>query len=237
VATALAHSHIEAERRLRLLVASGLARVWDSLPAYDEANVDQWLSQAVPLVLAGQRTSIALTDAYLARALRRDPLGIDAEKVIAGIRGATTPEEVYRRPFVQLWSSLGDGVPFTDAVGGALARGQASAEMDVQMAMRATANEVQTQDDNIYGYERVADAGACQFCQEVDTAFVWLADAMALHNRCGCGLEPVTFESRGQRTGLQGQHGRRNVAVRSHSELGPVLVDPAHSFAGPSVVN
>lgn len=230
MASALAHSHIEAERRLRLLVTGSVEHIWRALPGYDRSNVDQWLSQVLPVIAAGQRQSASLTDAYIARVLGRRPLGIDrAEVTGATIRNGATPEEVYARPFVNVWTGLSKGVAFPDAVNAGLARATSTAAMDVQMSMRATANAVQQADPKIIGYERAADGGACEFCQEVDTAFVKSADAMALHNNCGCGLEPVTVQSRGQRVGSKGQHGTR-VAIHDHGELGPVLAAPGDNF-------
>lgn len=229
MASRLSKAHIEGQARLRQLVVRVLERVWSDLPGHDRENLDEWLSRVVPVVLTAQRSSVALTDAYLARALERQPLGISADEIIARNRGDIQPEEVYSRPFVTVWSALGAGALYEDAVAAGLARATSTAAMDVQMAMRATADAVGRADDAIYGYERVADAGACQFCLEVDTAFVYSADAMALHNNCGCGLEPVTRETRGVRIGQKGQHGRR-VAVRQHGELGTVLADPAHDF-------
>lgn len=229
----LTDAHIRAQARLRGLTVTAVERLWREMRGYDRSDLDAWLATVVPTVGAAQRASVALTDAYLARMLDRAPLGVSADEIIRANRGDVSPEEVYKRPFVTVWSALGAGTLHEDAIAAGLARATGTAAMDVQMAMRATSNTVQAADDGIYGYERVADAGACQFCLEVDTAFVYSADAMALHDRCGCGLEPVTRETRGQRVGQKGQHGKR-VAIRQHGELGPVLTDPAHSFTGPS---
>lgn len=231
LASRLAETHIELQARLRALIGRAVGQAWDGLGSYDRADIDRWLAQAVPLVTTGQRQSVALTNAYIARSLERRPLGIDMAALIGpGVRNGAPPEEVYTRPFVNVWTALGNGGQWTDAVAAGRARAVSTAAMDMQLSMRGAANAVQEADATIIGYERVADGGACAFCQEVDTAFVKSADAMALHNNCGCGLEPVTFESRGQRTGLQGQHGRQNVAIHEHGELGPVLTDPTQNF-------
>lgn len=392
--TALADAHIEAERRLRLLVTTGLERAWRQLPGYDEEHVDGWLSQAVPLVLSGQRTSVALTDAYVARSMGRDPFGIDPDAVIGGLRGDTTPEEVYRRPFVTVWTALKDArldgistgeyitsadarprekdyitqlvreakesrardgeiaarlsaahkqasfpkpdvvlsippdpgkadrfagirarvasdlgsqaldpplreradipgyrgmtiserraataklggrfivtdparirgkrvlllddvvvsgeqareaigalkaagakdVKFTalarakglpEALDAGLARATGSGAMDVQMAARGTFEAAEETEDGIYGYQRVADGAACAFCQMIDGAYVKSADAMALHNGCGCSLEPLT------RPHARAAELPSGVSVHEHGELGQVLTDPAHNF-------
>ena len=55
-------------------------------------------------------------------------------------------------------------------------------------------------------------------------AFVKSANAMALHNHCGCGLEAVFYD-------VEVPPLPDGVAVHQHGELGAVLGDPAHSFA------
>src|SRR5262245_59559383 len=94
----LALAHIEAERRLRELTKQGLTRIWWALPGHDKVNLDQWLSECLPLVEAAQRASVALTDSYISRSLERPPVGIDPAEVIgAAVRAGTSPEEVYTR--------------------------------------------------------------------------------------------------------------------------------------------
>lgn len=225
MASALADAHIEGQRRLRVLTAGAVARIWDELPGYDRQNVDEWLSRVLPVITTAQRGSVALTEAFIARYLERQPLGVNPGQLIgAGARNGAEPAEVYERPFVTLWSALGAGTPFEDAASKALARATSTAAMDVQLAMRGTASAVQGADAGIFGYQRVADPGACEFCSLVDGAYLKSADAMPLHNHCGCGVEPLTAP-----------HPRAaklpsGVSVHQHGELGPVLADPAHDF-------
>lgn len=231
MATALAEAHIEAQRRLRALAAEAVARVWRGLGSWDRADVPRFLEGALPTVLTAQRGSVMLTEAYLAQSLERQPLGVNPEEIIgANLRNGTSPQEVYERPFITLWTALGAGKPFADAFSSGMARATGSAAMDVQMAFRSTAAAVQEADDGIYGYERVPDGGACDFCLEVAGAFVKSADAMPLHNHCGCGLEPVTSPRRGAPFAPP-----ETVAVHQHGELGPVLTDPAHDFTSAAV--
>ena len=100
--------------------------------------------------------------------------------------------------------------------------------MDVQLSARATFDAVQAADSGIYGYQRVADGSACEFCQRLDGAYVKSASAMALHNGCGCSLEPLTAPHR------LAAYLPSGVAVHEHGELGPMLGSPDHSFTGPS---
>lgn len=225
MASPLTEAHILAQARLRRLTTQQVERIWNSLPGYDRANVDEWLSGVVPLVQSAQRSSVALTEGYLARFLQRRPNGVDPEALIgAAARGGTDPATAYKRPFVTLWTALGSGVIYDDAVSSALARATEMAEFDVQASMRATSNAVQDAEEGFYGYQRVADGAACEFCASIDGAYVKRADAMPLHPRCGCGLEPLTAPH-SLATNLPS-----GVAVHDHGEMGPVLGAPQHDF-------
>ena len=235
------NAHIEAQRRVRDLITRAIQNAWTRLGSYDALDVSQFLAVAVPLIFAGQRQAVSLSDAYLARILGRPPLGLDAGAVIRGIRGATIPEDVYRRPFVTVWSDLQVGRPYVDAVRAGGARAAGSAALDVQMAQRAAMQQAQDADPRIFGFARVADADACVFCRLVDGAYVKRADAMALHTYCGCSLEPLTGpHPRAAKlpdgtpvSDLVPQDDVQGVAVREHGEYGPTLGDPAHAFKGP----
>jgi hypothetical protein len=202
--------------------------IWGSLPGYDRENVDEWLSRVVPVVETGQRSSSALTDAFLARRMGRQPLGVAA--IGAQTRNGTPPEEVYHRPFVTLWSKLGASIPFEDAASAALSRATGSAAMDMQLAMRSTAGQVNEADPAMYGFQRVADGGACEFCSLVDGAYVKDGDAMPLHNNCGCGLEPLDAPHPLAAKLPSG------VAVHEHGELGAVLTAPGEHFTSESQI-
>lgn len=223
MASLLAETHIEAQRRLRALASRGVTNAWTRLPGYSDRNVDQFLTLVLPLMDAAQRQSILLTDAYVARALDRRPVGVDAARVIAALRGDASPEEVYRRPFVTVWTALSKDTAPDQAIAAGLARVTSTAAMDVQLAHRGGMQAVQEADPRIRGWKRAANAGACAYCSMIDGAFVKSADAMALHNNCGCGLEPL--EAFPDASPLPD-----GVAVHEHSELGPMIGDPSHDF-------
>jgi hypothetical protein len=232
VATELTRAHIIAQERLRAIVAAAVVSIWNGLPSYDERDIDPFVNTVTPIVLAGQSQSVALTEAYLARTLRRRPLGVaTAELVGASVRAGTPPREVYKRPFINVWTALGKGVDWQDAVNAGRARAEATAQADVALSSRATFQAVQEADDGIYGYQRVADGGACAFCQAVNGAYVKSADASPLHNRCGCSLEPLT---RPHPRATYLPSGRSVVeddfAIHQHGELGAYIADPNYEF-------
>ena len=102
------------------------------------------------------------------------------------------------------------------------------------MAMRDRLTAVGEADDNIWGYERVANPGACPFCQELNGAQFRTADPMSIHPSCGCGVEPIVYTrgaaNRGNAKIFESQPMNRppadKVTIRSHGELGPTIVDP-----------
>jgi hypothetical protein len=253
MASALAQAHILGELRLRRLVAAAVERIWRELPGHDRENVDEWLSLVLPIVVAAQRQSASLTEAYLARERRRQPLGVDLAGVTgAAVRNGAQPAEVYERPFVTLWGKLGAGTPFADAFSAGLSRATASAATDVQLSMRATASAVGQADPGIYGFERVPDGDACELCLIASTQRYHVEDLAPIHDRCGCTVAPITeptgqvinrdlyrqLKSEGAMDRITDQRQRAQlresgidaVAVRSHGELGPVLTDAAHDF-------
>lgn len=233
--TALANAHIEGQRRLRELAGRGISTIWRELPGYDEDDVDRFLARAVPFVLAAQRQSITLTEAFLARELGRRAIGLDPASIIGpGIRNGTPPEQVYRRPFVTVWTALGASRAWQDAVNEGLARAVSTAQTDVQLAMRQTLRDVAQADDRILGYARVPDGNACDFCRLVAGQRYTTEDLMPIHNHCGCGVDVITAFNRSDFTGKRDNDldlpNAVPVEIAQHGELGPVLVNGDHTF-------
>jgi hypothetical protein len=192
----LVNAQIEGQARIRRIVARSLTDIWSELPNYDRSAVDQWLSKALPVVRAGQIQSVNLTNAYLAAALQSQPIPLDTSQLTgASVRNGTPPEVVYERPFITLWSALQDGLDYSAAVDKGIARAVDMSSYDVQGAFRATAAEIGGQSDKIFGFERVPDANACQFCLVASTQRYHSDDLMPLHNHCGCGIKPLTTEA------------------------------------------
>ena len=50
----LASVHLQAQARLRAIVATAIASIWQGMGTYDEDDVDRFVENAVPIVLAGQ---------------------------------------------------------------------------------------------------------------------------------------------------------------------------------------
>lgn len=232
---ALAKAHIDGQERLRRAVAGAMGAAWSGLGSYNEGDVPRFLARAVPLVRAGQRQSVALTEAYLARSVGRGPMGLDPEKLLRQLRNGTPPDEVYRRPFVTVWTALGAGKAWGDAVAEGLDRATSAAATDVQLASRQALRDVGNADEAILGYQRVPDGNACEFCLLIADQRYTTDALQPVHNHCGCSVDVILATERGRFSGVYENDpikvGENVTAeVREHGELGPVLVNAEHDF-------
>ncbi len=186
---------------VRNRVSTRVERNWRSLGSWNEADVDRFLARTLPVVDAGQRRTVSLTDAYLARVTSTRAVGLPADDLVgAGVRNGTPPTDVYRRPFVQLWSALSNGSQFMDAMNAAGVRAAQSAASDVSLSMRASADAFQEQatgpvESDIIGWERVLDPDACAYCATASTQRYKSANLAPIHANCQCGIAPVFAEN------------------------------------------
>lgn len=190
----LTAAHIEAERRLRQVAENAVRVGWAALPDYSDAGVERFNAQVLPVIAAAQRNSAVVTSAYMARFTGKN-YDVDVDEVLASLRNGVAPEEVYRRPFVTVWTDLKEQKPYLDAVSAGLAHAMASAAIDVQLAMRQTVTVIAERDSGIYGYERVPNGGACDLCLIASTQRYHSGDLMPIHNRCGCSVSPILTSS------------------------------------------
>lgn len=195
----LAERYRDALIDVRRRVSTRVERNWRDLGSWNEADVDRFLARTLPVVDAGQRRTVSLTDAYLARVTRTRTIGLPADDLVgAGVRNGTPPADVYRRPFVQLWSALSNGAQFMDAMNAAGVRAAQSASTDVSLSMRASADAFQEAgpaESDIIGWERVLDPDACAFCATASTQRYKSANLEPIHANCQCGIAPVFREN------------------------------------------
>lgn len=237
MASSLVDAHIEAQARLRVRAAAAMALAWRSMPSYDESDVPAFVAKAVPITTAAQRASVSVTSAFLGRRIGATSAGVPVDDVLRKVRNGVSANEVYRRPFVTVWTGLKNGAEYADAVHAGLDRATSAVEMDVQLAMRQTLVEVGQTHTTILGYQRVPDANACAFCRLVAGQRYHVDQLLPVHNRCGCGVDVITPENRDDFTGRKKYDQPRTVgpdgtvaAIEQHGELGPVLVDGRNSF-------
>lgn len=165
----------------------------------DYSHPENFVPTAVSAVDGGQRVTAALTAAYLSQlyGLLSGDTSAPATIPIAGmtdqaLRGVGA-DEVYRRPFVTLWTDLSTGKPLADALSNAARRLDTLVQTDLQLATTHTARNVLAQQPKVVGYRRVLSGSGhhCGLCILASTQRYHISDLMPIHPNCACTVMPV----------------------------------------------
>ncbi|WP_030670672.1 hypothetical protein [Streptomyces rimosus] len=242
--------------RQRLLALAG--QLFGATGTYRDADADAFVERVLPVVLGAQRQVGALTDAYLTQMVA-DMFGGAAlargVELPAALRG-TPPEEVYRRPFVTVWTALSQGKPLAEAVRQGRDRLASIAATDLQLARREATRQSLAGDSRVQFYRRfLRGSGNCALCVIASTQRYRKERLMPIHPGCDCGTRPLAAgQDPGQiidaglledahtavakATGQSDRGGRlpdyRDIIIdRHHGELGELLALRRHDFTGP----
>lgn len=164
--------------------AAMVARAWDNLGSWDEADVPMFTDATLPIVQAAQRKAAALTAGYLGLLLAKKMPTVDAGRFGDSIDP--------RSPFLAYWSALNRGDRWEQAITTGRTRAETLALDGTTTAARGTASEIDDQEDRITGWERVPAGMCCEWCAEVSTQQYQSADSADFgHDRCNCGVVPI----------------------------------------------
>lgn len=246
---------IRAEQTARAQVRARLVQyatsLWNGLGSWRDSDIDRFVAQIVPRVLAGQRTIAQLTDAYLARVTGASAAGLVDLDELRGI----TPELVYQRPAVDMRTALSQGSTVSDAIrAGALRLGSLIAT-DLQMANVRQAR-ASLDGTEVGGFRRtLTGAENCALCLIASTQRYTRGALMPIHPGCDCGVEPLatgepvpqvidpalleaTHEQVADFAGVADRGGRapdyrKLIVTHEHGEFGPTLAWRSDAFTGP----
>lgn len=183
-----------------------------------------------------------------------------AVDVIRGVAAA----EVYARPVITMRAALAEGKQFAEALELGRQRAEQIADTDIALAQREATVQAIGADERIVGYRRVLTGRSCSFCATASTQRYRKAQLMPIHGRCDCGVAPIFgtsdpgqvinkplrrdlkaaakatddptyYKNRHITVDEDGNVKLPDIKVHRHGELGPVLSDASHAFAGPSV--
>ncbi len=108
------------------------------------------------------------------------------------LRNGPSPQEVYRRPFVEVYTALAGNQLLRTAVERGAARASSLAETDIQLASRQAGFKQRQGNNNIVGYRRVLTGSEnCALCAIASTQRYRKADLKPIHPGCDCGEEPI----------------------------------------------
>jgi hypothetical protein len=257
--------YLTAQGNLRLALLTALARMWAGLTSWRDADAQAFAAQAVPLVAGAQNSTATLTAAYLARMVATmsgappPPPRVNPATVTGHAVRAANPAEVYRRPFVQVWTDLSKGADLNQAVQAGGRRLQNIAATDLQLAKTNAAQQVLSIEHRVVGYRRVLTGNqSCGLCIVASTQRYRKSELLPIHPGCDCSVSPVlagqdpgrvldegalsaAHDAIRQRFGraVAGARGpvdyRKALITHDHGEIGPVLaVRGQHFDRGPA---
>ncbi len=253
----LNNAYLRENTRVRSSLIAALVRFWRSLGSYRDEDVKRFVPTATAMVLGGQQQTSALTSAYMAQqkaTLLGTPFratSVPLSKVSGkATRVGVTPEEVYRRPLVEVWRQMGNGTPFDKAVEIAEQRLVKIAQTDLQLSKTKTAQQIIRDDRLAVAYQRVLVGDFnCALCTIASTQLYEKETLMPLHPACDCAVGPVyDFADFDEDERLRQAHAavkrefgksaadgrqidyRKLILVRENSETGSILTVASHKF-------
>lgn len=241
------------------------SRAWSGLGSYRDADVRRFQRAALPVILAGQRQVASLTVTYL-ETLYRD-IAAETSRVALDLGDVTgrslrdvSPEDVYRRPFVETWTSLSKGEPLDVATDRGAHRLETLAKTDLQLARTHTVRAVTAQQPGVeYTVRELQGEYDCALCMIASTQRYHKKDLAPIHPGCDCLVKTVRAdydpgqvidEERLERVhelvedalgdydrGGRAMDYRKIIIARHHGEIGPVLGYRGQRFTGPDDIN
>lgn len=238
----------------RLVTGTGsrLATVFSSLGSWREDDYKRFVDYASNAVSGAKTQASRLQTAYyseMAKTLGARFKAIPASRIDLSteiLRNGVTTAEVYRRPFVEVYTALSKGEQMTDAIAKGARRVQSIASTDVQLARRETGRQNRMANQSIVGYRRVLTGTEnCALCYVASTQRYTKSDLLPIHPGCDCGEMPIygtqdpgqvldqynldkAHEMVQERFGVSDRGARapidyRDIKIQEHGELGPLL--------------
>lgn len=222
---------------------------------YDHAAITELTRRITKQVESAQRGAARATDAYLA-AVISDHLGRTVRPVgiidPAVLRAGVTHEGAYGRLADQYRRQLAGGIGAADALTLVLARATSMVATDMQLALTHQSQMVMLSNNAIVGYRRIirpemSRSGVCGLCLVAADQVYRKADLLPIHDRCNCGVMPMTRGSdpgislnRDELDRIYDDAGstyaedllKTRYKVEQNGEIGPVLVNEKHRHRG-----
>jgi hypothetical protein len=193
---AIAATYNSSATSLRTALLDAIVNLFGRLTSWRDADADSFIAAATPMVAGAQQAMAAMTDVYLA-AILSDLLGepVEPAGVTLGddLRGVPAVE-VYRRPFIQIWTDLAGGALLKAAIQAGLRRAEGLAATDLQLAKTHSSRIALAGrgDERIVGYRRVlTGAENCAMCVLASTQRYHVEDLLPIHPACDCAVAPI----------------------------------------------
>lgn len=257
--TAVAYNFTQLFAALRASIVQQLLAVWFGLSNYRDPMQDEWMGVALPTIQAAKETSVTATQVYMTMQMEaagvEDPTfsEVDMALILAALREGVEDEDVYARPFKEVWTALSNGYTFDQALQQGATRLRQLVETDIQLAHTNTSRTLLQQRSDVVGFRRVPTGDfTCALCLIASTQRYRKYDLMPIHPGCDCRVAPIiSTEPVGQildpelleqihdavenMFGSADRSGRLNdyrklLVVHNHGEYGPTLAKAGNRF-------
>ncbi len=185
---ALVDAYMDEQNTYRRLTVDQLLRLANE---YVDLNDVGFVGQAAEIVMAGQREAGAYAAEYIS-VMGLDDVTVDPALYVGrATRDGTLLETVYNRPGYLERELLEAGLDPEEARAQALNMLQELGDTDVAVSARISELDAMTQSSTIWGYVRVPNPDACDFCLTIATRVYGFEGLVPAHNYCRCGVEPL----------------------------------------------
>jgi hypothetical protein len=185
-ALALTTSYIDELDLLAGAVGEAIRDAFLAMPAYERAQLAEWLERITPVAKAGAAEGADLAGAYLAELTGTTPPGVlSLDAVLPALEA----------PFHRMWHNLGQGMDWEQARHGGASQAQANGEDSVGAGATKRMGHTGTK---VIAHQRVPSSNACDWCQVVATQMYRTAESASLngqHHNCRCRVIAVTEEN------------------------------------------
>jgi hypothetical protein len=213
---ALTDAYMAATASVRARVLEYARQMWAGSESLRDADVARLVSRIVPIVQAGQIQVANLTNAYILRLAVLEGVVAEAASIdraaILDYRGVPA-DDVYRRPAVTTYTSLGDGTAFAVAKDQGLARLLSIASTDLQQARNRQATAAYGSTGFEYTERVLSGAENCALCVIASTQRYRKRVLMPIHPGCDCGQRGVKAETD------PGQVIKRDLLELTHAQI------------------
>jgi hypothetical protein len=158
-------------------VGEAVRDVFEMMPAYDRAQLADFIQEITPMARAGAAEGADLASAYLAELHGAMPAAVDLDLSLPALDG----------PFLRYWHDLSEGYPWEHSRDS----GASVAEMTGQDSVRGGAAQRSANPGvRTIGWQRVVQPGACEWCQVVATKLYRTKESGAFKGHLGCRCLP-----------------------------------------------
>jgi hypothetical protein len=184
----------------RLVRGAGLvaSNVFRQLGSWRDSDIDRYLAIVGPQIDGIKQQAANLQVAYYQEVAKANgesftPQAVRPQELTdQALRNGPSSQEVYRRPFVEVYTALAGNQLLRTAVSLGAVRASSLAETDIQLASRQAGLKQRTGNNNIVGYRRVLTGSEnCALCAIASTQRYNRGELKPIHPGCDCGEEPI----------------------------------------------